>query len=286
MTRRQEAMPVSNLPIGIPLAARVAIALSLALGAPALAISARQTPERPAFEVVSIRSTRPAPDGAFVLPDAVNVVGDRLHATNISALGLIRAAYRVDFPRRDQIVGAGGWIESERFDVEARAPGVLSETPGAASLMLQQLLEQRFQLRVRREMREIPTLVLTHARTDRALKPGIRMSSQNCTDTKRVDGECAYRPLAGSYSTRGRPVQDFVEYLSRPAYAGGAVVDQTGITGLVDIDFEWMLDFRDLVQSNANLMTALREQLGLKLENRRLTLPVLVIERIERPTAN
>jgi uncharacterized protein (TIGR03435 family) len=85
---------------------------------------------------------------------------------------------------------------------------------------------------------------------------------------------------------RGRPIQTFVEYLSRPAYAGGAVVDDTGITGTVDIDFTWALDFKDLLSSQANLMTALQEQLGLKLENRRLLLPVLVIERIERPSEN
>jgi uncharacterized protein (TIGR03435 family) len=260
--------------------------VSLALTVPALAVSAGQTSERPAFEVVSIRPNQAAQDGAFVLPDDVRVMGDRLQASNISALGLIRTAYRSDFPRRDQIIGAGGWIESERFDVQASAPGVLSATPAAAALMLQRLLEERFQLRVRREMREIPTLVLTHARADRALKQGIRPSGRNCTETFKPDGECAYQPMAGNFSMRGRPIQTFVDYLSRPAYAGGAVVDATGITGLVDVDFQWTLDFRDLLLSNANLMTALQEQLGLKLENRRLTLPVLVIERIERPAAN
>ncbi len=260
--------------------------VSLALTPPALAVSAGQTVERPAFEVVSIRPNNTSLADTFFIPDAVRVVGDGLRATNISALGLIRAAYRTDFPRRDQIIGASGWIESERFDVQANAPGVLSKTPAAAALMLQVLLEERFQLRVRRETREIPTLVLTHVRTDRALKQGIRVSTQNCAETFKPDGECAYRPMAGNFSMRGRPIQTFVDYLSRPAYAGGAVVDQTGITGLVDVDFHWTLDFRDLLLSNANLTTALQEQLGLKLENRRLTLPVLVIERIERPAAN
>jgi uncharacterized protein (TIGR03435 family) len=264
---------------------KVATVVALALTAPALALSAAQTADRPAFEVVSIRPNQALPEGAFVLPDDARVVGDRFQATNISALGLIRAAYRSDFPRRDQIIGAGGWIESERFDVQARAPGALAGAP-AAALMLQRLLEERFRLRVRREMRELPTLVLTPARADRALKQGIRVSSQDCTATFKPDGECAYQPMAGNFSMRGRPIQVFVDYLSRPAYAGGAVVDATGITGLVDLDFQWTLDFRDLLLSNANLMTALQEQLGLKLENRRLTLAVLVIERIERPAAN
>jgi uncharacterized protein (TIGR03435 family) len=271
----------------VPMVLRnVAIAVSLLLTAPVLALSAGQATERPAFEVVSIRPIKPSLDGGFVLWDDVRVLGDRLQARNISALGLIRAAYGSDFPRRDQIIGAGGWIESERFDVDARASSALSETPAMAARMLQQVLEQRFQLRVRTDMREIPTLVLTHARTDRALKQGIRVSSQNCTDGSKVDAVCVYRPMAGNFSMRGRPIQTFVGYLSRPAYAGGAVVDETGITGLVDIDFQWTLDFRDLPLSTANLMTALREQLGLKLEGRHLMLPVLVIEHIDRPTAN
>jgi uncharacterized protein (TIGR03435 family) len=259
--------------------------VSLALTPPALVITAGQAPERPAFEVVSIRPNKTSLADAFFIPDNVRVLGDRLQATNISALGLIRAAYRSDSPRRDQIIGAGGWIESERFDVQASAPGVLSERPAAAAPMLQRLLEERFQLRVRRDMREIPALVLTHARTDRALKQGIRVSSQDCIETSKPDGACV-QPMVGRFSMRGRPIQTFVDYLSVPAYAGGAVVDATGITGLVDVDLQWTLDFRDLLLSNANLTTALQEQLGLKLETRRLTLPVLVIERIERPAPN
>ena len=118
-------------------------------------------------------------------------------------------------------------------------------------------------------------------------EPGIQVAERSCTDAAmKPDGDCAYRPGAGTFSMKGRPLAEFVDYLSRPAYAGGRVVDETGITGPLDIDFEWMLDFRYLLASRANLTTALREQLGLKLEHRRLPLPVLVIEHIQRPSGN
>ena len=81
-------------------------------------------------------------------------------------------------------------------------------------------------------------------------------------------------------------MQHFVDFLSIPAYSGGRVVDRTGITGNVDVDLEWMLDWKDLLISRANLMTAVQEQLGLKLESRRLSLPVLIIQDIQRPSGN
>ena len=246
---------------------------------------------------MSIRPIKPAAPAddlpALLSRDAVRLIGDHLRATNISALALVHAAYKSEFADRDQIVGTDGWITSERFDLEARAGMVLAETPtfpplpAAAERMLRQVMEQRFQLRVRRETRALERYVLGYARADRALRPGIQVAERSCTDAAmKPDGDCAYRPGAGTFSMKGRPLAEFVDYLSRPAYAGGRVVDETGITGPLDIDFEWMLDFRDLLASRANLTTALREQLGLKLEHRRLPLPVLVIEHIQRPSGN
>ena len=261
-----------------------------------LAASGGQAPDGPAFEVISIRPVKPVSvnDFDFNIPDVVRLVGDRLQATNTSALGLIRAAYRSEYADRDQIIDADGWIASERFDVEARAATLLTETrttpplPRAAEVMLRQLLEQRFQLRVRSDRRELPRLVLTHARPDRSLKNGIRISDQDCTEARALAqaGQCAYYPFPGKLTMRGRPMQHFVDFLSVPAYSGVRVVDGTGITGNVDVDLEWMLDWKDLLISRANLMTAVQEQLGLKLESRRLSLPVLIIEDIRRPSGN
>ena len=81
-------------------------------------------------------------------------------------------------------------------------------------------------------------------------------------------------------------MQTFVDFLSIRAYAGGRVLDGTGITGTVDIDLEWVVDWKDMLVANSNLATAVQEQLGLKLESRRPPTPVLVIENIQRPSGN
>jgi uncharacterized protein (TIGR03435 family) len=251
-----------------------------------------QGQERAAFEVVSIRPAAPPPLGTsmFVLPDAIRVIGSRLQATNISAAALVRAAYGREFGRLDQIIGED-WIRSERFNVDARASSVLSETPTsdlppAVGLMLQQVLQDRFQLRVRRETRQLPRYVLTYARADRSLKAGIRVSGRDCTAKLEVAGPCEFRPSPGQFVMRGRPIQAFVDFLSRPAYIDRAVVDDTGITGHVDIDLQWTLNFNDLPSSHASLLTSVQEQLGLKLEPRQVPLPVVVIEQIQRPSDN
>lgn len=259
------------------------------------ALAGGQAPATPTFEVVAIRPVKPAEPSleSALSSDIVRLVGDRLRATNITAFALVHAAYRSEYPYRDQIAGADGWVTSDRFDLDARASTVLTETaaapplPRQAELMLRRVLEERFQLRVRRETRELPRLVLTYANSDRSLKKGIRTSDRNCTEsTITRDGDCRYSPMPGQFSMRGRPIQHFADFLSIPAYSGGRVLDGTGITGNVDIDLEWTMVWSDIFVSNANLATAVQEQLGLKLENRRLPTPVLVIERIQRPSGN
>ena len=267
---------------------RRSLALTVLVVAGALASlegGAQQT-----FEVVSVQPVNLQPD-SFAVPDQIRVLGNRLQATNASAAALIRAAYGGEFRNRDQVIGGPGWVQSDRFDLDARAANILSETatstlPTAAAQMLQQALRERFQLRLRRETRRLPRYVLTYARADRALKPGIRLSDRDCTSKGVIDAGCEMRPLPGKFSMRGRPIQMFVEFLSRPAYVARPVVDDTRIAGMVDIDFEWQMDFGDVMASNANLLVAIQEQLGLKLDARDFALPVLIIDSIERPSGN
>jgi len=245
------------------------------------------------FEVVSIRPTSPPQPGTldFALTGDVRVIGNRVQGRNVRALKLIQAAYGDEFKFPDQVIGGDDWVRSERFDFEAQAASILSETPTftlppAAALMLQRVLQARFQLRVRRDTRPLPRYALTYARADRALKPGIRISDRDCTSKTSSEAGCEYMPNPGKYTMRGRPIQDFVEFLTRPAYTARPVVDDTGIKSRVDIDFEWQMNFGDIMASNASLLAAIQEQLGLKLEARDVPSPILIIEGIERPSAN
>lgn len=245
-----------------------------------------------AFEVISIRPTSPQPGSLdFMLLGDVRVIGNRVQGKNVSASKLIRAAFGAEFKFADQVIGGDAWVRSDGFDFEAQAASILSETPTfslppAAAQMLQRALQERFQLRIRRDTRPLPRYALTYARADRSLKPGIRISDRDCTSKRFNEPGCEYVPIPGKYTMRGRPIQDFVEFLSRPAYTARSVVDDTGIKGHVDIDFEWSMSFGDIMASNASLLAAIQEQLGLKLEARDLPLPVLIVEGIQRPSPN
>ena len=263
------------------------IAVSLNLAAQASGDLRRM---QPAFEIVSIRPIT-VDAGEFVLPDQLLVIGNRLQGRNISVAALIRSAYGPEIVSRDQVVDGPAWIGSERFNIDARAASVVAEMatgelPPAVVGMLRTALEERFQLRVRHETRALPRYALMYARADRSLKPGIRMSSLDCTAKREISGPCEFRPSPGNLVMRGRPIGSFVEFLARPAYAGGLVFDATGISGNVDIDLQWSMDFTDLPASTASLFTAIQEQLGLKLERRQIPLPVVVVEHIQRPSEN
>ena len=263
----------------------------LVVGSCAVLPLAGQEPQQ-AFDVVSIRPTSPEPGSLdFMPPGDVRVIGNRVQGRNVRALKLIQSAYGAEFKFPDQVIGGDDWVRSELFDVEARAATILSETPTftlppPAAQMLRRALQERFQLRIRTETRSLPRYALTYARADRSLKPGIRVSDRDCTSKSYREPGCEVTPLPGKFSMRGRPIAEFVTFLDRPAYSARHIVDQTGITSHVDIDFEWPMDFGDIMRSNAGLLVAIQEQLGLKLDARNLPQPILIIEAIQRPSAN
>ena len=86
--------------------------------------------------------------------------GGRFTAVNMPLALLIRSAYRL---QESQLVGAPAWVSTERYDIIAKAEGefgppVPGGGPGRQQLMLQSLLEERFKLRVHREMRQTPPM--------------------------------------------------------------------------------------------------------------------------------
>jgi len=270
-----------------------AYAVVVSLSLTTLTQAGGQAPASQAPDVVSIRPVPPKEGLDAILAGGVRAAGGRLWATNSSVHTIVHAAYESEFPYADQIVSQETWVKAEWFDVDIRsavpfgAPTEGVRLSRDAATLLQGVLQDRFRLRTRRETRELPRLVLTYARADRQLKSGIRQSDQNCTGVARgANPKCETRPLPGKYSARGRSLSEFLSYLSRPAYAGGTVIDGTGITGALDIDLEWELDFKDLLMSQGHLMAAVQQQLGLKIEAKSIAMPVLVIEDVQRPSAN
>lgn len=128
-----------------------------------------------AFDVVSIRPTQ------STLPGGVTDfrAGGEFVAENEIPLQLIRAAYNTDVYR---IIDGPDWIRRERFDVRARANA--SVTRDQTRVMLQTMLAERFQLRIRKESRQLPIFELVPARSDGATGPRLRAAK---------DGECVDR---------------------------------------------------------------------------------------------
>ena len=258
------------------------------------AIGMAQGPVEPAFEVVSVRPNDSGDEGSssIVLP------GARYNARNVTLRMMIKTAYQV---HDDQIVGGEGWVDTERFDLTAKGAGnpTPTEFVTQARLMLRPALADRFRLVLRRERREIPVYALVFARDDR--RPGPQLAP---TDLAACDGAPKAVPVApgapeeniptpcnsafsraGHVSARGRDISTLGTQVL--AWADRIVVDRTGLMGKFDWDLQWSqtaLETTSAPASAVSLFTALREQLGLRLEPTRAPVEVLVIESAQRPT--
>src|SRR6266446_5049364 len=113
------------------------------------------TVRKPSFEVASIKANNTGFGGG------IQVRGDRFVATAVPFKSLVQYAYRVPTDQALEVTGGPKWVESDRFDIEAKiaTDGRPLSTPQAV-LMLQSLLEERFQLKVRREARDTSVYIL------------------------------------------------------------------------------------------------------------------------------
>jgi uncharacterized protein (TIGR03435 family) len=80
-----------------------------------------------------------------------------------------------------QVVGGPAWLKTERFDIEATAP---SGDVGQLPRLVQRLLEERFALKVRRETRQLPVLLLVAAQPDGGRGPNVRPVTTSCRERR------------------------------------------------------------------------------------------------------
>ena len=260
------------------------------------------------FEVTSVRRTLESKDGVTVqfLPNG------RFMAMNISLRDLIGTAYGTPRPvPANRIIGGPDWIAAERYDIEAVAAGPLPTDPAFDGLprrmfgMVQSLLAERFQLKLRLETPDTPVYVLVVAKSDGSLGPRLRRSESGCAAARaaRAGGagsttgakpSCDLRFTRGVISAQGVPLAEIIRNaLSR--YVDRIVLDETGLAGEYDLDLTWSPEALTAAPADAaaaptaggtSLFTAVQEQLGLKLDSRRAPVEILVVERAERPTPN
>jgi uncharacterized protein (TIGR03435 family) len=225
-----------------------------------------------------------------------------------------------------QIVGAPGWMDTQRYSIIAKPPeGV---PPTAISVMLANLLKDRFQLATHLETREQPIYHLVLARADGRLGPELKRTSAECQAiiTERIAAAqaaaagrggppplptfpgpndplpCGFARIpVGLVAASGRTIAEFARG-TLSDLAGRPVIDKTGLTGMYDFTLKYAPDGRvagplglisppplgapaqALDPDAPSLFVALQEQLGLKLENARGPVEVVVIDRMEQPT--
>ena len=305
-----------------------------ALAVPILAVmmnAPRLRAQTPVFEVASIRLCDGSDPGSKNgggargggAPGAQGPSPDRLNLNCQPLRNIIRMAY-VLYPdghrtmpgRMPPLEGGPGWIDSDRYQIIAKAEG----TPGQDRMhgpMLQALLEDRFKVKVHRESREVPAYALTVAKNGPKLQP-FQEGSCNVLDFSKPPvppGEkptpiCTFtlRKRKGtivSWEVHGATLDDFSSALGPDM--DRIVINKTGIAGKFDFHMEFTPDaataglnelrvgggepfFPPLTASDPpggpSIFTAMQEQAGLKLEPAKGPGAFLVVDSVERPSEN
>jgi uncharacterized protein (TIGR03435 family) len=235
----------------------------------------------PSFEVATIKPSQPdRPGRAFLWR------GGRFTTFNTTLSALIGFAYDV---QDKQVVGAQDWMNTDKFDIEAKP-----DTPGTPSreqmrTMLQKLLADRFQLKFHGDKKELAAYVLTAGKTGPKMK-------KDDTDPNGLPG-LFFRKL-GDLNVRNATMGDFV-HLLQSAVLDRPVVDETELAGKWDFELNWTPDDSqfggmgmrapppsDAADAPPPLFTAIQEQLGLKLDSGKAQVDVMVIDHVEKPSPN
>ena len=253
----------------------------------------------PAFDVVSVKQNKSETHMIRVM-----MKPDGYAATNVSLKMLIEEAYGI---REDLISGAPGWVDSTRFDIDAKVAGTNVDDlkkfkPEQRMSMLRPMLADRFQVKVHTETKTLPVYELVVAKGGSKLKeatPGDIYTN----GIKGPDGVAhggMMRMSRGEVTGQALAVESLVNMLSRQLQR--TVIDKTGLTGKYDFTLQWTEENSDPMfkggdgnqqkaepapdATGPSIFTALQEQLGLKLQSAKGPVETLVIDHVEMPSEN
>jgi uncharacterized protein (TIGR03435 family) len=235
----------------------------------------------PSYEIASIKPNTSNPTFVYLNgPPAVHT----FTATNATVQALIIYAYQVN---AFQLDGGPAWLRSDRFDISTKPPeGAF--TRDQYLIMLQALLEDRFKLAVHRTTKEVPVYALVPAKGGLKIKP----ASEACAQTGSGRPPAPDSPplcgniRMGTNSFEGRSVSMTMLLRGLANALGRPVVDQTGFAGAFDLHLEFAPPMASPDNPSPTIFTALREQLGLKLESQKGPADFLVIDHAEKPSEN
>jgi uncharacterized protein (TIGR03435 family) len=277
---------------------RWALALIVIPGTPALAQS---TPvPKPEFEVATIRQNKAEPDAPRAPGDAQGSVlpGGQLAMRDQPLRTLLGFAF---YPgnqrfRGDLIVGAPAWVDTDRFDVIAKAPPDMParqcffsgycypDTRLAA--MLRDFLEKEFKIVDHEERRPTDVYALVAAKGGPKLQKSTGSGERNCKRIVGGSGDPDAKGLssieAGSLCVN-MTLSNLADMLPEMAgaYIDRIVVNATGLEDRYDFKLYWV-GRASIDQGGLTIFEAIEKQLGLKLEARKVPMPVTMIDRIEK----
>jgi uncharacterized protein (TIGR03435 family) len=241
--------------------------------------SGQSSGSQPAFEIADIHSSpsrlHPAVRGG--------VHGDSYLLRDATFVDLIAIAYKVDHA---DVFGGPSWLDFDRFDIHAKSAASTSDD--AARLMLRGLLADRFSLVAQPGTRSLPAFVLSTGKS-----PKLKQS-----DASANTGGCEYQQPAKDAPSDGRMIvkfschnttmSQFAEFLHDVAspYLTRPVIDATGLKGGWDFDLQWSYELSK-GQDGITIFDAVDKQLGMTLESKPMSQPVVVVTSInEKPTPN
>jgi uncharacterized protein (TIGR03435 family) len=259
------------------------------------ATSGAQAPKDPAFDVAAIKPAADTQQFSFSMVQP----GGRYIGQNMSLRLLLKTAYGV---HDSQIIGGPSWIDSDHWDINAKAEGYKDATTfrDQARLMVRPLLADRFKLVLHHEQRELPVYALVLSKANGEFGPQFRRNDErDCNKALPL-----IPPAEGAAETvglmpcgadgfnprhlwaRAMPLNHLLIGLSRTSI-DRVVVDHTRLTGKFDWEVQWVPDDLRIDAAKRpdgpSIFQAFRDQLGLKLEATRDRADVLVIDHAERP---
>ncbi|MEO5923481.1 MAG: TIGR03435 family protein [Bryobacteraceae bacterium] len=229
-----------------------------------------QTPAT--FDAASIKP-HPAGDPA----SRVSSEDHGVRATNVTLLRLITLAYEVT---EAQTADWPAWLNQDRWDIQAKSLDLPEKpTPEQVIPMMKALLAERMGLKVHREPRPQQVYRLT---VDRGGMKGTRSAEQKQGGTNTTANATNIR-----MKSQGVRMDEFARNLAR--MLARPVLDRTGLDGFFDFELSWVPDLAVPAEGDtagATIFTAIREQMGLRLDAAKEPVEVLVIDAVSRPSDN
>ncbi len=213
------------------------------------------------------------------------VNGRRFSGTQSSLADLISYAYML---HSRQITGGPAWLETDKFDVVAEADGNDRLSQPEAREMVQQLLADRFHLASHQGLKELSVYEIVSA------NEGLKLT-KSAGDANGF-GTFGF-PMLGEMKVFNSTIAEVANFLQRYVL-DRPVLDKSGIEGRYEFTLDWTADETQFIGRASqmqpprrtveppDLFTAIHQQLGLRLLPKKEQAPVLVIDRVEKPTEN